>query len=105
LKWRILEKHSININIFGRQFPARVDSEEAEVIREAAQLIHNKMRAFKSEYKTQDDVDIAIMCCLSIMTEYLTYKQRDNREADLVQQEISVLDEKIERTLQKLQQA
>ena len=71
-----MEKHSININIFGRQFPAKVDSEEAAVIEEAARTINAKIKAFKAEYKIQDDLDISIMCCLDIMTEYLTYKAK-----------------------------
>ena len=75
-----LDKYSITITVLGRQFPAKVDSEEAAVIQEAAQAINAKMKAFKAEYKNQDDLNIAIMCCLDIMTEYLAQKTQTNRQ-------------------------
>jgi len=100
-----LEKHSININIFGRQFPARVDREEAAVIKEAAQLIDKKMRDFKTEYKTQDDVDIAIMCCLEIMTVFLKEKNNDARNLNHIQDELEALDQKLDHTIQLLHSA
>ena len=47
-----MEKQSVNINIFGRQFPATVDEEEAVVIKEAVRTINAKIKAFKAEYKS-----------------------------------------------------
>jgi cell division protein ZapA (FtsZ GTPase activity inhibitor) len=95
-----VEKHSININIFGRQFPAKVDSEEAAVIEEAAKTINAKIKAFKAEYKIQDDLDISIMCCLDIMTEYLTYKAKQERLEESFLNELSVLEQKLDYTIQ-----
>lgn len=95
-----MEKHSITINVFGRQFPARVDKEEKAVIQEAAQSINSKIKAFKAQYKTQDDLDIAIMCCLDIMTEYLAHKAKARRQADTFLQELSHLEQKLDDTLQ-----
>ena len=94
-----MEKKSININIFGRQFPARVDSEEAAVIEEAAARINAKIKAFKAEYKTQDDLDIAIMCCLDIMTEYLTHKSKDDQKEQDVLNELAILEQKLNYSL------
>ncbi|MEL6191958.1 MAG: cell division protein ZapA [Bacteroidota bacterium] len=90
-----LEKHSIQVNIFGRQFPALVDKDEAAVIKEAAKIINAKLRAFKTEYRTQDDVDIAIMCCLDITTEYLKQKLLDDKKEKEIIQQIDQLDKKL----------
>ncbi len=79
-----------------------MDTEEAAVIKQAAHMIDQKMRDLKSEYKTQDDVDIAIMCCLEIMTAYLQDKSRDARNLDKLQDELHTLDQKIDHTLQLL---
>lgn len=95
-----MEKYSINIKVFGRQFPARVDQEEKAVIQEAAQSINTKIKAFKAQYKTQDDLDIAIMCCLDIMTEYLTHKTTARVQADTLLQQLSHLEQKLDATLQ-----
>ena len=94
-----MEKLSININIFGRQFPAKVDSEEAAVIEEAADTINGKIKAFKAQYTTQDDLDIAIMCCLDIMTEYLTYQKREGQQKEAIMNELSILEQKLDYTL------
>lgn len=95
-----MDKKSININIFGRQYPARVDSDEAAVIEEAARLINAKIKAFRAEYKTQDDLDIAIMSCLDIMTEYLTYKAQTQRSTGAILNELSILEQKLDYSLQ-----
>lgn len=95
----MLEKRSLTISVFGRQFPARVDSEEAAVIEEAARVINAKVKAFKAEYKTQDDLDIAIMCCLDIMTEYLSHKVQSQQQSEEILTELSRLEEKLDTTL------
>ncbi len=95
-----LEKLSININIFGRQFPAKVNEEEALVIEEAAKAINAKIKAFKRQYKTQDDLNIAIMCCLDIMTEHLGYKNKEADAAKEILNELSVLEEKLDYNIQ-----
>jgi len=100
-----LEKKSIVISVFGRQFPARVDAEEAAVIQRAAQSINAKIKAFKAEYKTQDDLDIAIMCCLDIMTEHMTHEAQSRKQAQAVSQQLSHLEETLDKTLDLTQEA
>ena len=99
-----MEKHSININILGRQFPATVDSKEAEVIQDAAKLINHKLRSYKLEYSAQDELDIALMCCLEIMTEFLTYKVRDTRGFSQVKEELDQLNQQLDQTLALFQE-
>ena len=100
-----MEKHSININLLGRQFPATVDSDEAEVIQDAAELINKNLRSYKVEYASQDDLDLALMCCLEIMTDFLKYKLRDTREYTQVQQELDQLNKQLDQTLDLLHES
>ena len=100
-----MEKQSIVVTVFGRQFPARVDSDEAAVIQKAAQSINAKIKAFKAEYKTQDDLDIAIMCCLDIMTEHLGNQAQARQKAQTASQGLSLLEEKLDATLGRLQRS
>lgn len=95
-----LEKLSLNINIFGRQFPAKVNKEEALVIEEAAKAINAKIKSFKRQYKAQDDLNIAIMCCLDIMTDYLSYKNKEADSAKKILNELTVLEEKLDYNIQ-----
>ncbi|MCI4669435.1 MAG: cell division protein ZapA [Bacteroidia bacterium] len=95
-----MEKHSIIITVFGRQFPAKVDTEEAAVIKDAAERINAKIKAFKAEYKNQDDLNIAIMCCLDIMTEFLSEKRKQETEFQTLLNEVSSLDEKLDQAIE-----
>jgi len=66
-----LEQHSISINIFGRKFPMKVSEEEALAVQEAARMINEQISSFKNIYRTQDDLNIALMCCLKIASDYV----------------------------------
>lgn len=76
-----------------------MDKEEAAVIQEAAGRINAKIKAFKAEYKNQDDLNIAIMCCLDIMTEFLAQERKQDSQLQAVLHEISTLEEKLDHTL------
>jgi len=91
-----VEKHSILINVFGRQFPASVDAEEKVVIEEAARTVNAKIKAFRAQYKTQDDLDIAIMCCLDIMTEYLKDRTQSAQKVETALQQLSRLEQQLD---------
>lgn len=95
-----MEKQSLVINVFGRQFPTKVSVEEAKVVSEAAKTINAKIKAFKAQYKTQDDLDVAIMCCLDIMTEYLTHKGKHEAQIASVMSELSNLDQTLDHLIE-----
>lgn len=95
-----MEKHSININILGRQFPAIVDSEEAAVIQEAAKAINTRIKDYKSQYSGQPDIDIVIMCCLEIMTERLKSETQAQDKAKIALSELEALTLKLDHSLQ-----
>lgn len=76
-----MEQHSISINIFGRKFPMKVDADEVAPIQEAARLINEQISSFRSVYKTQDDLNIALMCCLKIASDYV---RQQSQEDDIV---------------------
>lgn len=94
-----MEKHSILINVFGRQFPASVDAEEKAVIEEAAKTVNAKIKAFRAQYKTQDDLDIAIMCCLDIMTEYLKDRAHSQQQVETALRQLSQLEQQLDASL------
>ena len=73
------------------------------MIQDAAKVINKKLRSYKLEYSSQDDLDIALMCCLEIMTEFLTYKVQDTRGFTQVREELDQLNEQLDQTLQLFQ--
>lgn len=57
------------------------------------------MKFYRAEYASQDDIDIAIMCCLDIMTSYLGDKVQQDKEANAIKDELSVLEQKLDHTI------
>ncbi len=94
-----LERRSINIHIFGRQFPIRVTDEEAAVVKEAASVINSKIRTFRADYTHQDDLDIALMACLDIMTEFLRLQSSQEQETNQMMNALSRLETELDQTL------
>lgn len=94
-----MDRRSINIHIFGRQFPVRVTEEEATVIKAAAHGINSKIRTFRADYTHQDDIDIALMTCLDIMTEFLQYKADHEQEATEALHALESLDQEMDKAL------
>jgi cell division protein ZapA (FtsZ GTPase activity inhibitor) len=95
----ILEKQSIKINIFGRQFPVLVDKDEEAAVLQAAKLINDKMKAYKGAFTGQADLDLALMCCLDLTTEQLKQIQTFQQEADLAIKKLSALESKMDHSL------
>lgn len=94
-----MERRSINIHIFGRQFPVRVTEEEAAVIKEAANGINTKIRAHRANYTHQDDLDIALMTCLEIMTEFLRFKSQQELDTGAALESLNRIGKELEDVL------
>lgn len=93
-----MDKHSIKLNIFGRQIPVVVDSEnEAAAVLQAAKLINEKVRQFRVDYGIRDDVDILIMCGLEIATQFIKVQALldDNADTEKLMDKLSKLEEKL----------
>ncbi len=73
--------------------------EEAAVIKEAANGINAKIRSFRADYTHQDDLDIALMACLDIMTELLRLKSRQQADTSLAIDSLSRLEEQLDQVL------
>ena len=77
-----------------------MDSEEAAVIQEAAKAINTKIKDYKTQYKGQQDIDLAIMCCLEIMTERLKSETQARIKTEIALNELDALNKKLEHSLQ-----
>lgn len=94
-----METYAVNINILGRQFPAVVDREEAEVVEKAAQALKAKIKTFKNQYPHQDDLNILIMCSLDLMMEQYKTQKRLEESNYLAEQAASALLEDLKKVV------
>lgn len=52
-----------------------MNSDEAAIVQEAARRINEQVSALKSLYTTQDDLNIALMCCLKVATDHVRFER------------------------------
>ena len=91
-----MENQSIKINIFGRQLPVTADDkEEGDMIKQAADILNRRMRSFSSKFSKQDEMDIALMCCLEVMVEHIKVTQVQGVQSDTILNELSILEQKL----------
>lgn len=69
------------------------------MVKEAAGGINSKIRTFRANYTHQDDVDIALMACLDIMTEYLRYKAGKEEEANEAMESLTRLEKELDNAM------
>ena len=74
-----MEKYSIKVNIMNRPYPLLVKAEEEEAVRRAAKMINDRIKQYKDQFSVQDELDLAIMCCLELATDNINQagKARD----------------------------
>lgn len=52
-----------------RPYPLLVKAEEEEAVRMAAKKINERIKQYKDQFSVQDELDLAIMCCLELATD------------------------------------
>lgn len=70
---------SIKVNIAGRMYPLTIDSREETGLKNAADNLAEKLKAFEQSYAVRDKQDLLAMCALQYATEALK-QQADVKE-------------------------
>ncbi len=77
----------------------KVDAEEASAVKMAAKLINEKIKAYKSVYTFQDDLEIALMCCLELTTDHFRQSHTQEQASKIASRHLSALENKLDRSL------
>lgn len=59
----------------GRQFPVTVEESETVAVQQSADIVNERLRALRKTYVRQDDLDIALMCCLQLASDLVAVQQ------------------------------
>ena len=87
------ETVNINVLIAERLYPLKVTKSDEEKLRNAAQLVNDKIKEYQTMYDGKDKQDYMAMCLLNFVAEQLNLQdiaQQDNR---LLEEKIDQLDE------------
>jgi len=72
---------NIKVEIAGSVFPLKVNAEDEQNIKEAVDLINNKIAEFEKNYAIKDKKDVLGMVMLQLVSQL--YKQANNAEKEL----------------------
>lgn len=80
---------NISVNIAGRSYRMRVPPKEEKVVRDAANMINDKIAEYQQAYDASDRQDYLAMVTLLYTTEYLKKESAQETISDVVQQALS----------------
>lgn len=79
----------------------KVGEDEVAAIQEASRLINEQISSFRSVYKTQDDLNIALMCCLKIASDYVKQQSQEESVVQEASQKIEQIQAQLAEVLEK----
>ncbi len=72
---------NIKVEVAGSVFPLKVNAEDEQNIKEAVELINNKIAEFEKNYAIKDKKDVLSMVMLQLVSQL--YKQANTAEKEL----------------------
>lgn len=94
-----MEKYEKIIRILGRSFPLRVSPSEEVVIDAAVQLIQDTLHDYKTKYNINDDLNLAIMCCIKLAVDFIEEKKGNQQFQGDLSLKLMELNRALETTL------
>lgn len=83
----MLNELSIKVNIANRYYPLKVaTTEQEELVRQAAKLINDKLKAYGEQFNVKDHQDMLSMTVLELTTTLMTLQKKQADE----QQQLAV---------------
>lgn len=88
-----MEKLSIKIKIYDREYPMKVDPADEENIRKAGKIINDRLRSYREKFGIDDKQDLLAMVAFDSTVERLKEEGKSHQ-----------IDDSIEHRLEKLNQ-
>ena len=79
---------SIRVRILGRDYPLRINVEDEITMRSVAQMVEQRMQAFKKQHPAQTDLVVAVITALGLAEELLLTKDSAGKVLEMVDQEV-----------------
>jgi cell division protein ZapA len=94
-----MQEVSIEIEIFNRKYPLRIQSSEAEAVEKAATLINSKIKEFELNYGVKDVQDLFAMTSLHLVTQMVNSENHSNSFIEQVNSSFCKLEDLLDEVL------
>ncbi len=87
-----MKELNINITIADRPYRLTIDRDEEEIVRQAAETVNQKVKAFARNYSFKDKQDLLAMIALQYTTEALQLQKQQHFVEEELDERLSALD-------------
>ena len=85
----------IKVNIANRSYPLKINREDEEVVRKAAQLISDKLKEYETNFAVTDKQDLLAMCAMHFVTELVHKDINKSQEVTMPTDQIDLIDNRL----------
>jgi cell division protein ZapA len=94
-----MDKLSIKIKIYDREYPMKVDPVDEENIRKAGKIINDKLRSYKEKFGIDDKQDLLAMVAFDSTVERLKVEGKSHQIDDSIEHRLAKLNQIISETV------
>jgi cell division protein ZapA (FtsZ GTPase activity inhibitor) len=84
----------IKVNVANRQYPLKINREDEEAVRKAAQLISDKIKEYQNNFAVTDMQDLLAMCAMHFVTE-LVNKENKTEQVNPDDDQILMIEDRL----------
>ena len=88
-----MDKLSIKIKIYDREYPMKVDPADEENIRRAGKLINDRLRSYREKFGLDDKQDLLAMVAFDSTVERLKVEGKSHQVDDSVEHRLAKLNQ------------
>lgn len=85
----------IKVNIVNRTYPLKINREDEDVVRKAAQLIADKLKEYETSFAVTDKQDLLAMCVMHFVTELVHRDKNQPQDVKPVIEQIDLIDSRL----------
>ena len=94
-----MDKLSIKIKIYDREYPMKVDPADEENIRRAGKLINDRLRSYREKFGIDDKQDLLAMVAFDSTVERLKVEGKSHQVDDSIEHRLAKLNKIISETV------
>jgi cell division protein ZapA len=92
---------SVSVVICGRKFNMKIQKDEEEVLRKAADEINKNVKSYANKFAYKDMQDLLSMVSLQYVTKSIKHKEENSFIQEKLQSRLVDLDEKLNTSLER----
>jgi len=91
----MMSELQIKVNIANRTYPLKINREDEDDVRKAAQLIADKIKEYESNFAVTDKQDLLAMCAMHFVTELVHKDNKNVQDIRIPTEQIDLIEDRL----------